>query len=759
MKKLVIIFTTTTVALALLYFSLFWAPSPKGLHPHLRWNIASPLEVKKNNQWTLNVDSKKQQLKLISASGVTQFSTAPGMAFVGGSFDTVTAHEHRGSFSFSHDISSPCEIQTVDTVDEQWDYAEVGGLLFCGKKNYPWSLKFYTQNPQTIKLELTLDPQLKRANLHFETHKDESFFGGGAQFTHFSLKGHAIPLWVSEQGIGRGLQPLTFIMNLLARSGGHSYSTYFSSGAFISSKRRGLVVHSFPRTIVDFKNDNYITIDHWSPEIKLSLSYADSVKELLKHQSSITGRIRPLPDWFHKGAILGVQGGQELALEKLNKVLDAGAKISGLWIQDWVGQRKTSIGKQLWWDWNLDTDHFPNWESFRRDVQSLGIELLGYINPMLVEVPSGKTSRNLLAEAMQKDYLVKTSKGQPLEIGITSFSAHLVDLTHPAARNWLLQILKDRFLSLGFKGWMADFGEALPTNVQLKNQKGKDFHNQYSDDWVLLNRELADSKETPDDLVFFNRTGFTHTPAHSTMFWLGDQMVSWDVLDGLHSSLIALLSSGVSGATLNHSDVGGYTSIDVPLIRFMRSEELLIRWMELNTFTAAFRTHEGNLPDKSLQVFSNENLLKSFSHFSHVFAELFNYRKDVLKEASEQGIPVVRPLWLEVPGETIAWTIDSQFFFGSDILIAPILEPKTSARKFWLPPGEWVHMFTRKKFLAKEGGLWLELDAPLGQPLVLINGASKWIDRWHFEPLHSTTKVESRSRFKNTLVTKSHLAK
>lgn len=69
-------------------------------------------------------------------------------------------------------------------------------------------------------------------------------------------------------------------------------------------------------------------------------------------------------------------------------------------------------------------------------------------------------------------------------------------------------------------------------------------------------------------------------------------MVSWQKNDGIKSSVIGLLSSGLSGFALNHSDIGGYCSVNMPFIRYYRTEELLMRWMELNAFSSVFRTHE-----------------------------------------------------------------------------------------------------------------------------------------------------------------------
>jgi len=69
-------------------------------------------------------------------------------------------------------------------------------------------------------------------------------------------------------------------------------------------------------------------------------------------------------------------------------------------------------------------------------------------------------------------------------------------------------------------------------------------------------------------------------------------MVSWQRNDGIKSSVVGLLSSGISGYAFNHSDIGGYCTVNLPIVKYNRSEELLLRWMELNSFTIVFRTHE-----------------------------------------------------------------------------------------------------------------------------------------------------------------------
>lgn len=101
-----------------------------------------------------------------------------------------------------------------------------------------------------------------------------------------------------------------------------------------------------------------------------------------------------------------------------------------------------------------------------------------------------------------------------------------------------------------------------------------------------------DDEEGEEKLVFFMRAGYRGSPRWATLFWAGDQMVSWQRHDGIKSAVTALLTSGLSGYAFNHSDIGGYCTVDLPFMHYQRTEELLLRWMELNAFSVIFRTHE-----------------------------------------------------------------------------------------------------------------------------------------------------------------------
>ena len=105
--------------------------------------------------------------------------------------------------------------------------------------------------------------------------------------------------------------------------------------------------------------------------------------------------------------------------------------------------------------------------------------------------------------------------------------------------------------------------------------------------------------------MFFTRAGFSETPKYSTMMWNGDNHVDFSIDFGLPSVIPAMLSLTCCGFGLSHSDIGGYTTF----FNLKRSEELFMRWCEMNAFSPVLRGHEGLNPDLNAQFDSSEEVL------------------------------------------------------------------------------------------------------------------------------------------------------
>lgn len=148
-------------------------------------------------------------------------------------------------------------------------------------------------------------------------------------------------------------------------------------------------------------------------------------------------------------------------------------------------------------------------------------------------------------------------------------------------------------------------------------------------------------------------------------------MVTWDGHDGLKSAITGRLSSGFSGMSINHSDIGGFIGMQksfggINFVNFTRSKELLIRWIEMNAFSPIFRTHEGNNPEVNHQFYSDELTLKVFSYFAKVYTALAPYRDILFKQAHERGYPVVRHPLLHFPNDPEVSRLKYQYMLGSE---------------------------------------------------------------------------------------------
>lgn len=155
----------------------------------------------------------------------------------------------------------------------------------------------------------------------------------------------------------------------------------------------------------------------------------------------------------------------------------------------------------------------------------------------------------------------------------------------------------------GAWGWMHDFGEYVSLDSRSYNEKDpiQVNHAKFPQLWAEVVKEAIAESNVPhaDEIVYFMRSGSTHSPASTRLFWMGDQLPTFDQYDGLWSTVIGQLNGGLSGFTLGHSDIGGYTTIYYfnGLYQYTRSKELLKRWIEANTFSdMIMRTHIGIKP-------------------------------------------------------------------------------------------------------------------------------------------------------------------
>ncbi|ERM98111.1 hypothetical protein AMTRI_Chr01g127550 [Amborella trichopoda] len=587
------------------------------------------------------------------------------------------------------------------------------------------------------------DRELNRVIITYSSEGDERFYGFGEQFSHMEFKGKRVPILVQEQGLGRGDQPITMAANLVSyRSGGNWSTTYAPSPFYMTSKMRSLYLEGYNYSVFDLRKRDRVQLQVYGPSARGRILHGNSPAELIEQYTETIGRLPELPDWIISGAIVGMQGGTGAVRRVWDLLQQYDTPISAFWLQDWVGQRKTIIGSQLWWNWEVDTNHYAGWSELVKDLRSHDIRTMGYCNPCLAPVDEKPNKKkHLFEEAKKLDLFVKDKFGSPYMVPNTAFDVGMLDFTNPKSRRWFKQILQE-MVDGGISGWMADFGEGLPLDACLYS--GEDpisAHNRYPELWAEINREFVDEwksmnqakqrEDSEESLVFFVRAGYRGSPKWASLFWEGDQMVSWQRNDGIKSAVVGLLSSGLSGYSLNHSDIGGYCAVNFPLIKYQRSEELLLRWMELNAFTTIFRTHEGNNPSFNTQFYSNRRTFTHFARFAKVYKAWKFYRIQLVKEAAQNGLPVTRHLFIHYPDDQNVHRLTyQQFLVGSEILVVPVLDKGKKKVKAYFPVSQgslWQNIWTGKLYGNRfchsnhtHKGMEAWVEAPIGYPAVFV---------------------------------------
>ena len=107
-----------------------------------------------------------------------------------------------------------------------------------------------------------------------------------------------------------------------------------------------------------------------------------------------------------------------------------------------------------------------------------------------------------------------------------------------------------------------------------------------------------------------------------------------------------------------------------------------------------------------------------------VHAGLAPYVRHLVAEAQASGLPAQRALFLHYPQDAETFTIQDQFLYGADLMVAPVIEAGAVMRKVYLPEGAWRHVWSGQSYAPG----WHDVPAPIGQPPVFYRPDSAFAD-------------------------------
>lgn len=574
--------------------------------------------------------------------------------------------------------------------DSSWRATRIeGGYRFEGGHGSvtvlekPWHVEFrdaagklLTRTQHTTDYANTLVPALpfsfvrrssdysRSVGAVFSLAAGERLYGCGESFTRLDKRGQRVVLWTNDaNGVEneRMYKPIPF---------------------FMSSRGYGMFVHtSAPATFdmgASYHGSNALLLG--DDQLDLFVFFG-SPKEVLGEYTALTGR-PPMPPLWSFGLWMS-----RISYFSEDEVRGVAAKLRQHRIPSDVIHLDTGWFET---DWRCDYKFSPS--RFKDAARMIADLLHDGFHISLWQLPYFVPKNALFPEIVEKGLAVKDARGGlPYEDAVLDFS-------NPATVAWYQDKIAG-LLRLGVGAIKVDFGEAAPlTGVYASGRTGFYEHNLYP---LRYNKTVADiTRQVKGEDIIWARSAWAGSQRYP-LHWGGDA-AKLDV--GMAATLRGGLSLGLSGFTFWSHDIGGFLGD--------RAQELYRRWVPFGMLTSHSRSH--GIPPKEPWEFDG-SFLDDYRRAAELKYRLMPYVYAQARHSSQNGLPMVRALFVEYPEDPGSWLVEDEYLFGSDLLVAPLLEAGTTSRAVYLPPGSWIDYQTGRAY----SGGWNEI-AEGAIPVVLL---------------------------------------
>lgn len=338
-------------------------------------------------------------------------------------------------------------------------------------------------------------------------------------------------------------------------------------------------------------------------------------------------------------------------------------------------------------DWNRE--RFPDYEKMCDDLKKRNIKLLTISQPYYT-----KDCKNY-AEFDDAGIFAKRIKEVTKPVTMIWGDWWCKDslygsIINPIAEN-ADKIIGEKYVQMkkkGLDGFWLDLGEPenVPPQTYFNQYPEEEFHLHFANEWIKLIYNAV-QKACPNDRLFIlSRCGYTGTAKYNVSVWSGD---SSSTFTNLEKQIAIGINAGLTGFSYWGSDAGGFLSqLKLP------EEELYIRWLQFACFTPVFRTHGKKTP-REPWCYGGKT--------TELIVELVKLRDNLLPyiytaayQTYKNGIPMMRPMFMEHPDDEKAWKINKQYYFGDSLLVAPIYKRINEENKkyVYLPKGDWFDFYT-----------------------------------------------------------------
>jgi len=399
---------------------------------------------------------------------------------------------------------------------------------------------------------------------------------------------------------------------------------------------------------------------------------------------------------------------------------------------------QTHLGDEV-----LPKSCWPDPRAMVKELRDMGVELM--VSPYFHSIsPQSK----YFAAAKSQKLLATNASGQPIISGFDT--TYLYDLYQPETRSFAWRNVEKGFLQYGMhQNWWVDCEEPCYYRNSLAFEQTLVYNNgawpasfvgaaypHVVDQMIWEGQKRQDKKENSP--VILGRSAWAGSQRFGGAVWSGDTESDFD---NLRQQLRAGLNMGMSGIPYWTTDIGGYHGGNIDNSRF---RQLLVRWFQYSAFCPFFRNHgvrKANHIDAKDECgdTNGSNELWNFGEeaegaiaiMMRIREQLRPYVMEQYRSASERAEPIIRPLFYDFWKDDEAATVEDQFMFGPDYMIAPQLFENATNRTVYLPPGEvWVDYFSDGPYIYdttnKTKGIRVIIPTPLEKFPVFIRAPTAY---------------------------------
>lgn len=456
-------------------------------------------------------------------------------------------------------------------------------------------------------------------------------------------------------------------------------------------------------------------------DIDLFLLNGPSMAAVIDHYTLLTGRT-VLPTKQSLGYCASTMYYAELDAncdQEIYQVIDKHEKEGILIDNFWLASGYTS-GEQdnLRYVFNWHLKRFPNPPEFFQHMNERGINVIPNLKP-------GILKNHPYMDLFEKNSVfIKTPDGNGDYYGRWwGGEGRFFDFTNPAGRNTWKELLKKNVLEMGTKTvWNdnceMDGVEDRNAQCEFEGKKGTmaQLKIMHSNLMAYVGKQAIAEVYPGERPYIINRAGFAGIQRYAQV-WGGDNLTDWRTLK---FNIATILGMGLSGCANMGCDIGGFAG-PAP------DAELLLRWIQNGIFQPRFCLNSANSDNTVTQPWMYEETLPMVREAYTQRYRMLPYLYSLMYEANQNGMPAMRPLFLEFPNDPICYSDQNMtFMFGSSVLVANVVEPGAKERTIYLPNGcKWYDL--NDNLREYEGGQTITIPVELSSIPMFLRSSGIYI--------------------------------